>query len=256
MVKDVLETISKGDEIVIIVPHAGNKIPPEMKSRINKKEYNPKGHDIYSKKIYSKLKKYGPVILGIPNRELIDYNRKRNHSHPIKGSMPLQGFHGNNFLKTPHTKKQREFFLKKYWDKYDLISKKEVFEQYKKYGKALVVAGHTMEGVGPKNAPDAGKKRPDISIGTFANKFIKKTYSETFISSLRKAGEGLKITVDKPYTGEGTSTDIFGKPKKGLNLLLIEVNIDSYKNWKKRKIIDKAILAATESLVKKFHSKK
>ena len=146
--------------------------------------------------------------------------------------------------------------MKKYWDEYDKASRDAVLKQYKKYGKALIIAGHTMEGVGPKNAPDPGKKRPDISIGILNYRFVKKEYAQLFISSIKEVTKGLKIGVDTPYTGIGTSTDIFGKPKKGLNMILIEVNIDSYKNRKKRKIIEKAILHATDKLVKYFHSEK
>lgn len=245
--------IPGGNKFVVAVPHSGDVIPVELEGRIILDQFNFEGYDLHSSEIFTELSEYGPVVLGIPHREIIDYNRLRDDNNPVGGVLPEEGFHGNRFLNRPHTPVEREELLQKYWDPYQGALDRLVREQHDIYGHVLLIAGHTMEGVGPKHAPDVGMMRPDLSIGTLDGTLADKIHLDTFIQALQEAAEGLDVKIDYPYNGSGFITKCYGKPNKGLNAIQIEVNTDSYEDPQKQPLICNAIQYAVEKLVNVFH---
>ena len=243
-----------GTKLVIAVPHAGDNIPVELEDRILYDQYNPNGYDLYATEIFQKLAEHGPVVLGVPNRELIDYNRFRDAEDSVRGVLPEEGFHGNRFLYRPHTPEERETLLTKYWDEYQDALESLVLSQHQEYGAVLIIAGHTMESVGPQNAPDTGIPRPNISIGTLDGTLAEKLYLDTFMEALQEAAKELDVRVDHPYRGEEYITRQFGRPIEGFNIIQIEVNIGSYEDPLKKPIIDQALQYAIDALVNVFHS--
>lgn len=246
--------IPGGTKIIVAVPHSGDVIPVELEDRVLYDQFNPEGYDLHADEIFTELSQYGPVVLGVPHRELIDYNKFRDANNPVSGVLPEEGFHGNRFLDQPHTPDEREELLQNYWDQYQTALDQLVDDQYHTHGRVLIIAGHTMEGVGPQNAPDAGIRRPDISIGTLDGTLADQLYLDTFIQALQEAAEGLDVRVDYPYKGEGFITRNYGRPNEGFNIIQIEVNINSYEDPQKQPIINQAIQYATQQLVNVFHS--
>ncbi len=237
-----------GKRIVVAIPHAGKFIPPSLRSRVNG-GFNEQGYDVHAQDIFSRFVRHGPVLSGTPHRELIDYNRDRD-SDAVLSSV---GFHANPFLDRPHTLEEREALLTKYWDVYQAKLERLVDMQKGLYGKAFVLAGHTMEGVGPVHAPDAGEPRPDISIGTLSGQLAGREYIACFVSVLRDLAGDLNVWVDEPYAGGGYVSRRFGQPDEGLHSLQVEVNIDSYEDPAKRQTILSALDVAVDTLVNSFH---
>jgi len=249
MENEAYSIVGEKGRLVIAAPHAGKRIPVELQSRIQMENFNFEGYDVYSEEIFAALAKYGQVVIGRTHRELIDFNRGREEIKEVGGVLPEIGFHGNVILLRPHTHEEREGLLSRYWDSYQKVLTQLLEEQKNTYGSSILIAGHTMEGIGPANGADFGKRRPEISVGTLGYTMADKKLIDIFVNELKRGATKLDVQVDKPFAGNGYITRKYGNPGEGFHAIQVEVNIDSYKDLKKRGIINYRIDKATQSLL-------
>jgi N-formylglutamate deformylase len=232
----------QGGKLIIAVPHAGNQVPPELEGRLHA-SYNPEGHDQHAREIYSCLSEHGTILLGTPNRELIDYNRARDNLHPSEGVLPLIGANGNGTVASIHSSIEREVLLS-YWDTFHSELDRLASEQKDKYGKTVILAGHTMETIGPKLAKDKDKLRPAVCIGTLEGKLAGPEYIDAAYQGFKDSG--LWVSIDKPFKGAGYLTLKHGKPEEGSHIVQVEVSYLAYRTDKDK--VNKAVGSAAKNL--------
>ncbi len=97
-----------------------------------------------------------------------------------------------------------------------------VAETHAKFGLAVLVDGHSM----PSSVKSREiRSRPDFVIGDRHGTSCAPEISESAAAFIR--ARGYSVTLNKPYAG-GFITEHYGRPKRGLHALQIEVNRGLY----------------------------
>ncbi|MCC6982292.1 MAG: N-formylglutamate amidohydrolase [Bauldia sp.] len=97
-----------------------------------------------------------------------------------------------------------------------------VAETHSKFGMAVLVDGHSM----PSNVKSReGRARPDVVVGDRHGTSCAPEISESAAAFMK--ARGYAVTCNKPYAG-GFITEHYGRPKRGLHALQLEVNRGLY----------------------------
>lgn len=240
-------------KVVISIPHCGIAIPGELKYdlAIDRKQAK-RGSDLATDRLFA-LSIAGRIIRAEISRYIVDLNRARDN-FTEQGVILKKDFNGKKVLKTPLTPEQTEERLQKYYDPfYSNIDSALVGEE-----RVLLIDGHSFDSIGPEKAVDAGKKRPEIMLGTNSFKTVSKP-TATRLKALLEA-KGFKVKIDNPYGKKGVAgiTMRYGNPP-AVEAVLIEVRKDLYMNEetleidtikiaKLRDKINSAVLALVEEL--------
>jgi N-formylglutamate deformylase len=222
---DPIKVLTKSDDFIASMPHAGIYIPLEIKNKINFTRGLQISSDLHTDKVYS-TKKGTEVIFNI-NTAVINPSRLRNGSTDKSLPLHLQNdpFSGNSLTEDPLRKmdflKEEKQFLIKYYDQYHESLENEIEKMKSSRGYALVFECHSMNSVGLKNTPDEGKLRPDFTIGTLNDMSADKEIIQFFQSSLKKESN-LTVTKNDLYKG-GYLTQKYGNPKNNIHVIQLEI---------------------------------
>jgi N-formylglutamate deformylase len=221
--------------LVICVPHCASRIPEMVRPALAlKDEEIEESVDIGTKEIFGALPAKR-VLCADWSRILVDLNRSAHERGP-RGVVSEVDYHGRNVYHPGLFPNEREIAerLRKYYLPFHLRLK-EALESPDIMG---LCDCHSLNGIGPAEAPDPGKKRKDIVLGNNGDRhgnenpsLGRTTCPPESLHSIREAFEraGFSVSLNYPYTG-GFITTHYGQEfaDKGKIAFQIEINQDLY----------------------------
>jgi N-formylglutamate deformylase len=220
---------------IISVPHCSNQIPEEMRPALA----------LTSKEIQESTDRGAGEIFGsIPaavtfcarwSRLVVDLNRSPSRQG-AKGVITQVDYHGRSIYRSgsiPDEREQKRRLRQYYWPFHKCLV--EAFEN--KDIKALFDC-HSLNGTGPQEAPDPGKKREDIILGNNGDRSGNVNPARGTITCPVEAmqlmkeafqGAGFSVSLNDPYPG-GFITNYYGEKFAGAGKITaqIEINQDLY----------------------------
>ncbi|MFN3534957.1 MAG: N-formylglutamate amidohydrolase, partial [Desulfatiglandales bacterium] len=145
--------------MIITIPHSSNRVPEEIRGKLALGEEEVSNSwDLGSSEIYGALPvRY--IVQAKYSRIAADLNRSPRTEGP-KGVVPLSDYSGRSIyldgfvLTEEETKRRLKVY---YWPFHRRI------ERLVREGRGMgIIDCHTLNGIGPKKAPDCGKRRPDV----------------------------------------------------------------------------------------------
>lgn len=217
--------------LVLSIPHCGTDIPPDIaKDLALSPDQAVESEDVGTREIFGEM----PVLAALAarwSRLVVDLNRPCDDLGP-KGVIARADYFGRPVFRPgfePDPKEtQRRVDL--YYQPYHQSLK----ERLALPGLKLLLDCHSMDGVGPADAPDPGQTRAGVNLGNNGGpggepdpKKGPVTCPPELMRGLAKAmqAEGLSVSLNNPYAG-GYITREYGLAlaKKGKAALQIELN--------------------------------
>ena len=220
---------------VISLPHCSGRIPTRIRSgiRLTPKE-TADAIDLGIREIFGGLPAF-KVLCAQWSRLVVDLNRSSAQRH-AKGPIALVDYHGRRVYRPDAVPDEEEIThrLSTYYQPYhrQLASAVEMPQI-----KGLLDC-HSLQGTGPAEAPDAGKRRYDITLGNNGRPDGKMdpargelTCTPAFVGFVRQVfeGAGFSVSINFPYAG-GFIVTHYGPvlSARGKMALQIEINQDLY----------------------------
>ncbi len=229
---------------VISLPHCSGEIPAPIRSGIVlTREEMVDAVDVGTREIFGSLPAE-KVSCAKWSRLVVDLNRPP-HPHDGKGPIALVDYHGRSIHSPEAIPDEREIALRvsTYYRPYHLQLEKAIA---KAHIKGLLDC-HSLKGIGPPEAPDAGKKRKNIILGNNGGangEHIPKrgelTCTPALLKFMKQIFEtaGFSVSLNNPYAG-GFIVTHYGPAlaQKGKMALQIEINQDLYVDPESENII-------------------
>jgi len=220
---------------IISLPHCSCKIPEEVLPTLAlSNEEIWESTDAGTEEIFAPL----PVKVSLCarwSRLVVDLNRGHDQKNR-KGVIPQVDYHGRSVFSeggTPDEKEVERRLRKYYWPFHKRLNKALKSPDIK-----LLFDCHSLNGVGPAEAPDAGKKRKDIVLSNNGDQNGNADPGRGRITcpperlclmenAFQKAG--FSVSVNDPYAG-GFITTHYGQKNAcmGKISVQIEINQDLY----------------------------
>ncbi|EFK10999.1 N-formylglutamate amidohydrolase [delta proteobacterium NaphS2] len=220
---------------VISLPHCSGRIPTRIRSGIRLTPMEAADAiDLGIREIFGGLPAF-KVLCAQWSRLVVDLNRPSDQRH-AKGPIALVDYHGRQVYRADALPDEEEITrrLSTYYEPYhrQLASAVETA-----HIKGLLDC-HSLQGTGPAEAPDAGKRRYNITLGNNGRPDGKKdpargelTCTPAFMCFVRQVfeGAGFSVSINFPYAG-GFIVAHYGPglAAKGKMALQIEINQDLY----------------------------
>ena len=229
---------------VISLPHCSGEIPARMRSgmALTRTEMVD-AVDLGTREIFGCMPAEH-ILCAKWSRLVVDLNRPP-HQRDAKGPVALTDYHGRSVYKANATPDEREITqrLSTYYKPYHSQLGKMLAEPHIKG----LLDCHSLKGIGPPEAPDAGMKRKDIILGNNGRpdgernplrgewscapallKFIKQIFKTA----------GFSVSLNVPYAG-GFIVTHYGPAlaQNGKMALQIEINQDLYVDTETEEII-------------------
>jgi len=251
---------------ILSMPHCSGKIPEEVKQSFAlSKEEIWDSTDWGVSEIFGSLpaKK---IISAEWIRLVVDLNRGPTQ-RSIKGVVPHVDYHGRSIYVSglsPDIREIERRLSEYYWPFHkrlvDALKEKDI--------KALFDC-HSLNGTGPEQAPDPGKKRKDIILGNNGDNFGnmdpsrgRVTCPPETLQLIKEAFEkaGFSVSLNNPYSG-GFITVHYGRKliEAGKIAVQIEINQDLYLSHATKRLsplrleeIKKLVLQAFKEMARKL----
>lgn len=220
---------------LISLPHCSCKIPIPIRSGIRLTDQEAADAvDLGTREIFGELPAVN-VLCAKWSRLVVDLNRPPDQRN-AKGPVALIDYHGRPVYRPKSVPDEREIIrrLRTYYEPYHL-----------KLASAIETGNikglldcHSLQGIAPKEAPDAGRKRKDITLGNNGGPDGKKngvrgepTCSTALLDLAKQAFEtaGFSVSINVPYAG-GFIISHYGPAlaAQGKMALQIEINQGLY----------------------------
>lgn len=219
---------------LISLPHCSSKIPDELSVKFALNKYQIlESEDFGTKEIFSDLSI--PAIQAQFSRLVVDLNRNSDNKD-AKGVVAKTDYNGRQIYKSGQYP--------------DLLAIDRLIDTYyRPYHNTLEKAFarpeikflfdcHSLEGIGPKDAPDAGSPRKDIILsnngdtkGNFDPALGPVSCSKEKVLLIKSICEaaGFCVSINHPYRG-GFVTVHYGQKYPDKDVLQIELNQDLFMN--------------------------
>jgi N-formylglutamate deformylase len=246
---------------VISLPHCSGEIPERMRSAmVLTRTEMIDAVDLGSREIFGSLPAE-QILCAEWSRLVVDLNRPP-HQRNVKGPVALTDYHGRSVYKANAIPDEREIAqrLSTYYKPYHRHLEKAISEPHIKG----LLDCHSLNGIGPPEAPDAGIKRKDIILGNNGGpdgersplrgewsctpallKFMKQIFQTA----------GFSVSLNVPYAG-GFIVTHYGPAlaKNGKMALQIEINQDLYVDPETEEIIPKKTADVRSGIFKCFQA--
>jgi N-formylglutamate amidohydrolase len=220
---------------LISIPHCSSLIPKNEKPLFSLTEEEIQDSiDLGTKEIFGSLPA-AAILYGEWSRLLVDLNRGPEERE-IKGVIPQIDYKGRQVYNADISMDEARVqgLLKSYyWPYHNRIKKLICSDEI-----VGLIDCHSLNGIGPPESPDPGKKRKDIVLGNNGNlegsvnpKLGKLSCPAEIIQKISRAFEtvGFSVSINNPYSG-GYITGHYGKccTRMGKFAIQIEINQDLY----------------------------
>jgi len=228
--------------ILVSVPHAGTAIPEDAVDLVADPNVLYQHTDFYIDKLYDFVAGKGGILIKTQiQRCIIDVNRDKDGAEQVTKD-PRQGLvwmttkNEEQIHKRALSQEELDERISKYYDPYHSILQEQIHYIKSKFGYVVVIEGHSMPSVGGKLDKDSGKKRPDIVVGDFDGKSCSQEITKLVINHF--VSRGYTVSLNWPFKG-GFITRKYGKPKKDIHVVQIELNKSIYMNEDTREVTER-----------------
>jgi len=226
--------------VLVEVPHAGLAIPEVVRGELRApRETILRDADLFVDKLYEDAPRRGAsMLVALTSRYVVDLNRAPDDvdprtvpDHPSPRGIQPRGVvwrmttDGRSLLRRPLTYAQLHARLERFYRPYHRALRSEVRRLRTRFGFAVIVAAHSMPGVGRGLRSDRPVRRADVVPGTRAGTSADPRLIELVSQHFRSAG--LSVRHDDPYRG-GYTTAHYGRPDEAVHAVQIELNRGLY----------------------------
>ncbi len=223
--------------LIANIPHSSIFIPPEIRSSfvLNNDDLQKellRMTDKYTDEIFSCVTELGGVsVIYTYSRLVLDSERfKDDKKEPMaaKGMGVIYTKDSNGRLLREINETERYRLLENLYDPYHNAISKEVQNLLSKFGKCLIIDGHSFPAIPLPYETNQDIKRPKICLGT--DQFHTPQYLTDFILKFFKnKNNNLTTEINKPFEGCYVPLEFLGKDKR-IKSIMIEVNRGLYMN--------------------------
>lgn len=215
---------------ILSIPHCAGSIPESWRSRIALDDLQIlEAVDFGAREIFSELPAAG-IIISQWSRLLVDLNRNAGNFGE-KGVVASSDYFGRPVFKTGQTPTidQMAWLVNHYYRPYhEQISRAIESETF-----VGLIDCHSLNGIGPADAPDAGKKRKDVILSNYGDEHGRQVADQPITcpakvliaASEALQEQGFTISINAPYRG-GYIVQHYGRrlQRSGRWAIQIELN--------------------------------
>jgi formiminoglutamase len=183
--------------ILLSVPHAGQKVPPEVVDLniLTEREIIEDG-DEHAAEIYWPLADYVEAFLTTDTaRAFVDLNRAEDDIRK-NGVIKTHTCWDVPVYSHPPSEAVIETLLQRYHRPYHAR-----LRELAQSGIKLAVDCHTMAAVGPPVGPDSGQDRPAVCLGDVNGTSLPPEWSASLLQCFKDAFNGHRVTLNEPFGG-------------------------------------------------------
>jgi N-formylglutamate amidohydrolase len=225
---EIISSKLKSFDFIVSVPHWSSYLPVDIFEYRNWDKSILIDTDLWTDLLFDFSDQAGFFVKGFCNTYFLNYSRDSNNLGK-NGVFPWEFLDGTDLKKNVIPTSLKTELISKFYVPYHLALKNSISQMLKAKGFALVLDGHSMNSVGLKSAPDFGKKRADLVIGTRDGTSCSSEVEKVFFKSLSKGANklGLAVALNDPYKG-GFITQKYGDPKNNIHCIQLEVVKKNY----------------------------
>lgn len=229
--EDLVVQMPTNPRFVVTIPHCGLYFPDDFPRRFVIDNLKVDDTDVGAEAIYDLTDIGGIVIKSRVHRNTLDLNRIPEVDRNFKRINRKTG--QEKYLGPDLTPEEETVLLRKYYNPFYSAIRKAMKLLKDKYGRAVLINGHTFS---------LGLEQPGICVGDnrgFCSPEFKYSFIEALEGAFRKENKsgvtGLDypdeqrsgnlyrgIGIDYPFDGTDGPSQRFGKPKNGYDAFLIE----------------------------------
>jgi N-formylglutamate amidohydrolase len=229
----IVEPTTDETPVVVEVPHAGLRVDPEsLRHLVAPIRCIARDADFEVQRVYEVAPACGATLLvATHSRFVVDLNRARDDFDGLtveggpervqpRGVVWRTTTDGEPMLPRRLSQAELTRRLERFYDPYHDALERIIERKRRRFGFAVVVAGHSMPSSGRRGHVDVGHGRADVVPGTRG----RTTAAGALIERVDEvaAGHGLSVAHDDPYRG-GYSTIRWGRPAERVHALQIEL---------------------------------
>jgi N-formylglutamate deformylase len=226
--------------ILVEVPHAGTAVPDECRPELILPSPGVlRDADLHVDRLYARAPALGATLIySEVSRFVVDLNRAADDvdalavaDHPSPRSDAPRGLiwriatDGSPAIAAPLPFASYRARVDRYHAPYHRAVDEAVAALRERFGRVLVLSGHSMPSVGKATHADPGKRRADVVPGDRRGQACAPAVTEAATAHFRAAG--LSVAVNDPYMG-GDTTRRLGRPAESIHALQVELNRDLY----------------------------
>jgi N-formylglutamate deformylase len=214
--------------LVVSVPHAGGEVPPAIKATLAQTDRQIRANvDLGTAQIFGPLPA-AMVIMARWSRFVVDLNRDRRQRDE-KGVVARTDYFGRPIFQPGREPDEAEIDAR--IDRYYRPYHRRLAQALAGERVRLLIDGHSLDAVGPDDAPDPGRDRADVVLSNGGDEGggpeAEVSCSGRRLQALARALErqGLSVALNFPYRG-GFITRRWGPVlrQRGGGAIQIEVN--------------------------------
>lgn len=240
---EVLEPRPRRLALVVASPHSGAHYPPEFvaASRLDALALR-RSEDSFIDEVFGAAPAVGaPLLRALFPRAYVDPNREPYELDPAMFADALPGYANTRSPRVAAglgtiarvVATGREIYRDKlriadalgrihaFYQPYHGALRRLVAETRESFGCCVLVDAHSMPSVGGPMDADAGRARVDVILGDVHGASCAPVVTDTAERTLRALGYA--VTRNNPYSG-GFTTQNYGRPRRGIHALQIELN--------------------------------
>jgi len=226
--------------LIVEVPHAGLLVPPEfMPELVASARAVGRDADLYVDDLYEEAPLEGASLLvARTSRYVVDLNRAENDvdaQSAVSGSSPSSPrgvvwrltSDGHPALTGPLRADALELRLAGVYRPYHAALRALVQRKLETFGRAVILAAHSMPSVARAANGDAGVARADVVPGSRGRTSAAARYIDAVDAHARR--RGWTVAHDEPYKG-GFTTQHYGRPRENVHVVQVELARRLYMN--------------------------
>ena len=216
---------------IISLPHCSKRIPEEMKWT-----FALTNEEIWESTDRGVLEIFGSlpakkIIFAQWNRLVVDLNRSPSR-RDVKGVVPRVDYHGRSIYRSGCIPDEQE--IERRLSKYYWPFHKRLVEAFEETDSKALFDCHSLNGTGPEEAPDPGKRRNDIILGNHGDDSGNINPARGSITCppetlqlIKKAFEkaGFSVSLNDPYPG-GFITAYHGNKLTDMGKIAVQIEIN------------------------------
>lgn len=230
--------------ILVEVPHAGIAVPDEVRGELLlDADGVRRDADLWVDRLYARAPALGATLVYTEvSRFVVDLNRSPDdvdalsvEGHPRGKPLDAGGAprgliwrvatDGTQALARPLTLERWRDRVARFHAPYHQALDAEVARLRERFGRLLVLSGHSMPSVGKATHADPGRRRADVVPGDRRGAACAPEITRCAVDHFTAAG--LSVAPNDPYQG-GDTTRRLGRPPERLHALQVELNRDLY----------------------------
>jgi N-formylglutamate deformylase len=226
--------------LIVEIPHAGVCVPPPfMPELLASARAIGRDADLYVDDLYEEAHLDGAsMLVARTSRYVVDLNRAEDDvdaQSAVSGQVPSspRGLvwrvttEGDRALTGPLRKDALELRLTQVYRPYHAALRALVRRKLSTFGRAVILAAHSMPSVARVAHGDEGRARADVVPGTRGRTSAAAKYIDAVDAHAR--GRGFTVAHDEPYKG-GFTTQHYGRPSENVHVVQVELARRLYMN--------------------------